>query len=223
MPPVAVFDFQILCRHNLQLWSTLIFLIIDRPLNRFGIRVAPPPLPSLVFKPKHKLVIFAYQQSKARFLKHVRKPRGVSDRCYISRESTGPQRSQRLCHHGYGPRRVRTVDVQSPPRARPVRGAPASRESGIDRWWDRRDRFPAVPTTRVSHPGSEVHRALADAFGRRRRRRRNLDIHGHLRRSVQTFFFFALCAFGGKKWAFVCLQGMRDTPPWSTLLGRFPP
>lgn len=113
------------------------------------------------------------------------------------------------------------MDVQSPARARPVRGAPASRESVIDdRWDDRRGRFPAVPTARVSHPGSEVHRALADAIGR------NLDLHGHLRRSVTFFFFVPLCAFLEgwiRKAGFLYLQGMRGTPPWNTRLGRFPP
>jgi len=39
-------------------------------------------------------------------------------------------------------------------------------------------------------------------------------------------FLFALCAFGGK-WAGLekglYVQGMRDTPSWSTRLGHFPP
>ena len=143
----------------------------------------------------------------------------VSDRRHISRESTGPQRGQRLCHHGYGPRRARTVDVQNPPRAQPVHGAPASHESVIARW-DRRDRLPAVPTARVSNPRPKVHRALADAFGR------NLGVHGHFRRSVNLFFLSPLCALGEKGWigkVTVNVQGMRDTPPWSTRLGRFPP
>lgn len=42
-----------------------------------------------------------------------------------------------------------------------------------------------------------------------------------------TFFFLLpLCALGEKGWIgkiTVNVQGMRDTPPWSTRLGRFPP
>jgi hypothetical protein len=50
----------------------------------------------------------------------VHQPRSASGRRYIARKSTGPQRSQRFCHHRYGPRRARTVDVQNPSRAHPV-------------------------------------------------------------------------------------------------------
>jgi hypothetical protein len=69
------------------------------------------------------------------------------------------------------------VDIQDPPRTRPIYRAPASRKSAIN-GWNRRDRLPAVPIGRIPDARQEVRRTLADAVGR------GLGIHGHFRWSV---------------------------------------